>query len=515
MAIYATMVCVALLLLFVLLIWLSTPSLLVEGVANKPDDTPGGRNPDASMTLATDNPGDDISSGRVVHEDSNQAIVAPVSDNVESRDEASGEELHDSVPGNVKADSDSESATVASVEQVETASLPRPSGSNDAQQSAGNQFFTLGTPNGRPTTPSRIGEPTLRVTPVNDALSGRTGAAKQDMLKVQGGTAVTEAAVKLGLEWLAKNQMEDGLWSLTGPYSDGGNPENTAAASAMALLAFQGAGHTHRGDHGDAYTKVVARGSSALLKHVFENEDDPVGRSLGGGYAQAMCTIALCELYGMTNDRKLRPPATKAIEYCLSAQSSQGGWRYIPRQDSDTSVTGWFVMGLQSGRMAKLKVPNEAFEAASAYLNAAANDYGSRYSYQPGVVPTPSMTAEALLCRQYLGWQRDDRRLQDGAQYLLANLPAWNSRDVYYWYYATQVCHHMGGDVWQQWNNVMRELLPANQVTIGAERGSWDPHGDRFGAPGGRLYVTCLSLYILEVYYRYLPLYTDTAVSDH
>jgi hypothetical protein len=32
-------------------------------------------------------------------------------------------------------------------------------------------------------------------------------------------------------------------------------------------------------------------------------------------------------------------------------------------------------------------------------------------------------------------------------------------------------------------------------------------NGDRWGADGGRLYVTCLSLYVLEVYYRHLPLY--------
>ena len=33
-----------------------------------------------------------------------------------------------------------------------------------------------------------------------------------------------------------------------------------------------------------------------------------------------------------------------------------------------------------------------------------------------------------------------------------------------------------------------------------------DEHG-HWGQFGGRLYVTCLSTYILEVYYRHLPLY--------
>ena len=59
----------------------------------------------------------------------------------------------------------------------------------------------------------------------------------------------------------------------------------------------------------------------------------------------------------------------------------------------------------------------------------------------------------------------------------------------------------------RKWNGVMRQLLPENQEKRGGERGSWNPNGDRWGDAGGRLYVTCLSLYTLEVYYRHLPIY--------
>jgi len=34
---------------------------------------------------------------------------------------------------------------------------------------------------------------------------------------------------------------------------------------------------------------------------------------------------------------------------------------------------------------------------------------------------------------------------------------------------------------------------------------------DRWGPHGGRLYVTTLNLLSLEVFYRHLPLYEDTA----
>jgi len=82
-----------------------------------------------------------------------------------------------------------------------------------------------------------------------------------------------------------------------------------------------------------------------------------------------------------------------------------------------------------------------------------------------------------------------------------------NRKNVYYWYYATQVLHHMEGEPWEQWNKVMRVALPEQQVKRGRERGSWDPTGDTWGELAGRLYVTCLCTYSLEVYYRHLPIY--------
>jgi hypothetical protein len=117
------------------------------------------------------------------------------------------------------------------------------------------------------------------------------------------------------------------------------------------------------------------------------------------------------------------------------------------------------------------------------------------------------MTAEALLCRQYLGWKRDDARLVRGVEYLGRDPVDWANVNVYHWYYATQVMHHMGGAHWIAWNKVMRQTVPEHQERRGKERGSWNPDGDPWAASAGRLYMTCLSTYMLEVYYRHLPLY--------
>jgi hypothetical protein len=226
-------------------------------------------------------------------------------------------------------------------------------------------------------------------------------------------------------------------------------------------------------------------------------------------YAQAQASIAICEIYGMTKDPKFKKPAQLALDFAHKAQSPEyGGWRYEPRIDSDMSVTGWFVMALQSGRMAGLEVQSPNLDSISKFLDRVSLEGGTQYSYQIGGKPSLTMTAEALLCRQYLGWQHDDPRMRAGIDQLLANRIDYNDdQNVYYWYYATQACHHMDGDDWNKWNEVMRQAVPAAQTKTGGDRGSWNSTSDRWGSHGGRLYVTCLSIYMLETYYRHLPIY--------
>jgi hypothetical protein len=107
--------------------------------------------------------------------------------------------------------------------------------------------------------------------------------------------------VASALVWLARQQSrKDDLWSLTGPYGDGGTQEDRLAATAMAL---QGAGNTpSSGPHRD----VVARAWRGLLAKQNPNGTFDVGDLpfIHRCHAHAMATIALCEIYGMTRDEK-------------------------------------------------------------------------------------------------------------------------------------------------------------------------------------------------------------------
>ncbi len=347
------------------------------------------------------------------------------------------------------------------------------------------------------------------------ALQGREEGMKRALLGAYGGDETTEGAVQRGLQWLAKYQRRNGSWSLLGAYSLGAAPgqENETAATAMALLAFQGAGNTHRRGK---YAKNVAEGWQWLLKQQGADgcffQSGPYHHRF---YTQGQCAIALCELYAMTQDSELRAPAEGAIRYIVDSQGSEGGWRYAPKSDSDLSVTGWILMALQSARMAGLDVPEENLQRVEKFLDKLALNGGSRYPYRRGEEERLSMTAEGLLCRQYLGWKQNDPRLVEGIQWITSpeNLISFEKgRDAYYWYYATQAVHHMEGEYWMRWNRVMRQVLPEQQIKRGQEAGSWDPlkpTRDPWEAHGGRLYVTCLHIYMLEVYYRHLPLYSN------
>lgn len=377
------------------------------------------------------------------------------------------------------------------------------------------------------------------------AMAGRSETAQNYMVGKRGGNKASQSAVGNGLKWLADNQdKKTGKWKLQGLDRKGNNDlvlnENFQAATAMALLAFQGAGHTHRSGK---YAANVDRGLTYLLGNQ-TSDGNFCSRGVARDevlYAHAQCTIAVCELLAMTKDeKKLRKVAEDAVKFCIDSQdldeNTGGGWRYTPGRDSDTSVTGWMLVALKSATYAGIAVPTEVFNRINNYLDHATNEDGFKVTVggkdiicAPGVLyryyldkpPDRVMTAEGILMRQYLGWNQDDPRIAMAAEILLSegNLPKWEERDVYYWYYATQMFSHLDGEPWKKWNGVMRDLLVQKQIQEGGEKGSWNPYGTGTPNPlvgadywcangcGGRHYVTCMSLYILEVYYRHLPIY--------
>jgi hypothetical protein len=343
----------------------------------------------------------------------------------------------------------------------------------------------------------------------------------------------TELAIENGLEFLARYQRADGSWHLE-DFGEKVDIRSETAATALALLSFQGAGYTHRQFK---YESVCGRALTWMIQNQRPNGDlyvrtDPASDSNAWLYSHSIATLALCEAYGMTQDESIKQNAQRAINFLIQSQDPQGGgWRYQPKIGSDTSVTGWCMMALKSAELSGLQVSKESYRGISKWLEGSQagenQKYLYRYNWQAadtpaarhGRVPTPVMTSVGLLMRLYLGWRRDHPDMQRGTDWLVERLPVEGTvqnpqRDTYYWYYATQVMFHMGGERWKSWYGSLYPMLVRTQKKDGEYVGSWEPNGripDAWGRFGGRLYVTTLNLLSLEVYYRHLPIYDATA----
>jgi hypothetical protein len=383
-----------------------------------------------------------------------------------------------------------------------------------------------------------------------------------------GATNESEDAVDKALKWLAAHQLPNGSWSYDhtqgaachGQCSDPGKmAEAVNGATGMALLCFISHGNTHAAGR---YQGVVLNG----LKFLIMTRMHPDGSMHEGGgrmYSHALATMALCEDLRIRKDKEFRnmtseglgvmagpaagqgeadekpapgfrphtgvvsfrdkqtlkeqkregqamegviaSAALRAAMFIIRAQdTSNGGWRYEPKKpDSDVSVTGWQVMALYS---AGKVFPNAWHDGLNKFLDKLqANHYGSQYGYHltDDKNPTPTRSAIGLLCRLYTTWNGGEQGFTQGTESLART--GISRQDMYQDYYVTLLLHHVGGKLWDGWNEQMRTYLISSQATAGHEAGSWSFRGG-WSANGGRHYDTCLATLILEVYYRSKPI---------
>lgn len=346
-------------------------------------------------------------------------------------------------------------------------------------------------------------------TPAGGGLEGRWEEARTRLLMARGGTPASESAVDRALQWLAAHQREDGSWRFEhqGKECDrtcdhGGTYSSTTGATALALLPFLGHGEWHGENN-----RILRKGLDYLVDRMVVS---PRGGDLqeGSMYAQGLATLALCEAYAMTGEKRWGNAAQKGLAFIESSQHEAGGWRYFPNQPGDTTVLGWQMMALKTGSWAGLKVSEETVEKGYRFLDLVQGNRGATYGYQDaGEEPSP--TAIGLLCRMHGGWNQLDLRLQRGIVHIQEQ--GFSRKDMYFNYYATQVMANYGGPRWEAWNEPLRDYLITSQVTQGHGKGSWY-FGGKHTLAGGRLCETALACLILEVYYRHLPLYGGDAI---
>jgi hypothetical protein len=346
------------------------------------------------------------------------------------------------------------------------------------------------------------------------AFATRRGAARAACVARNGGSGKSEAAVERGLAWLAKHQAADGSWrfDLSDCQCDGGcscpgTVTSTTAATGVALLPFLGAGHTHQEG---GYHETVTRGLYYLMSRM---QPTPRGGDLSEGtmYGHGVATLALAEALGMTGDPMFPPYVRDAVRFMETSQDLHGGgWRYLPGQAGDTTVTAWQLAALKSATLAGVPAPSPTIDGVCRFLDRMQVRNGEGYGY---LAPQdrPCTSAIGLVCRIYTAWPQE-ATIDRGLMQLARQGPAVEA--VYHNFYLAQALLLRGHPLWKRWNARNREQLIARQARVGHEAGSWS-FTDADTRPGGRLGHTALAVLTLEVYYRLLPIYGEEAAVGH
>ena len=169
---------------------------------------------------------------------------------------------------------------------------------------------------------------------------------------------------------------------------------------------------------------------------------------------------------------------------------------------------GWQILALHSAQRTGFQIPDELKRKADAYLSTVSTGtYGMLAGYITPI-PTSTMTAEAAFTRMLMDQQLSPEQLDEAASYVLRKPPAKDNLNYYNIYYGSLALMQMQGASWTRWNQITSRLLLNMQESTGPNAGSWNPEDSEWGNRGGRIYSTTLATLTLEVYYRYLPMYS-------
>jgi hypothetical protein len=329
--------------------------------------------------------------------------------------------------------------------------------------------------------------------------------------------------VARGLDWVAKSQHRDGHWDANG----GQYPTTMTALGGMALLME---GSTMReGKYADNIRRAVDWLVERSQRNgLIGNPNNPTeaGRYM---YGHGFSMLFLASVYGEEEDgerrKKLEDVLTRAVDFCIKAQTPRGGWGYVSSADGggfdEGSVTITQVQGLRACRNAGIVVPKEGITKAHDYLEKCTTDRGGViYSLAHGGGRAvggerPPLTAAAIACMFNAG-EYDSPLAKKWFNYCKTAIPIGQvgrmGHDEYTHYYYAQALYILGDSgyaklfpktdpkehlTWAKYREQMFEHLKNTQN----RDGSWT------GGYIGPIFSTCVYLTVLQLDNSTLPIY--------
>jgi hypothetical protein len=310
-----------------------------------------------------------------------------------------------------------------------------------------------------------------------------------------------------GLQYLANSQGPSGEWQVGGQMGPG--------VTGLCLMALLASGEDPNFGPYSAHVR-------AALRSIIGSQE-PVSGCIGPGnmYHHGFAMLALAEAYGAVDDHNLwNAPADgvagkgaerrsrsvgQALELavrCALASQKQnplGGWRYSPNaHDADTSVSGAVLVGLLAARNAGIEVPDQAVDRALAYYRQSTGTDGTVGYAGPGGGPGDSTARSSIATLVYaIARRKDLKEYKATIDYLKHQRgPGHNHNDEYTFYYQAQALYQGDPDEWEKWNKSQIRRLKQAQQADGS-----------FASQFGPAYGTSMSLLVMAVNYRFLPIY--------
>jgi hypothetical protein len=337
-----------------------------------------------------------------------------------------------------------------------------------------------------------------------------------------------DASVERAVNFLISQQQSDGSFP-TMPHAQPG-------VTSLCVLGLMAHGHMpgdglvgQRLDRATDFIMSCQKPNGLLTLHgpdgaqITRDVSHEIG--VAAAYNHAIASLTLSEIYGMGHAERsprMQRVISKSLEAALTMQRWQkdmsgdnGGWRYLDDfdpNDSDLSVTGWYLMFLRSARNAGFNVPKRAIDDAVGYVRRTFDKNYGAFGYTVGTGRSPSRgTAGAgILALGHAGFHNSQEAQRTGQWLMQYSFEVYNDnlgleRDRYHYslFNCCQGMYQLGSPYWEQFfPRTVRTVLAHQQAD-----GSWDAESYHRDRPFGNSYTTALVLLALGAPNQLLPVF--------